>query len=96
MEKVLWVKFGWSEFYCGGPVEGNFSHLARKGNQGHEAYNFEPAQDGTYYSYVPPHFGKYAPTSDDLTGWTVICPAKHPKSKGVRIVGWYDTISKKF
>ena len=90
MEKVLWVKFGWSEFYRGGPVEGNFSHLARKGNQGHEAYNFEPAQDGTYYCYVPPHVGEYAPTNDDRTGWTVVCLARHPKRKGVGIVGWYE------
>ncbi len=88
MKKVLWVKFGWSEFYRGGPVDGNFSHLAGKGNRGHEAYNFEPAQDGTYYCYVPPQGGEYAPKNDDQTGWTVVCLAKHPKRKGVHIVGW--------
>ena len=53
MDKVLWVKFGWSDHYRGGPVDGNFSQLAR-GDVGHEAYNFEPAADGTYYCYVPP------------------------------------------
>ena len=90
MEKVLWVKFGWSEFYRGGPVDGNFSYLAGNGNRGHEAYNFEPAQDGTYYCYVPPQGGRYAPKNDDLTGWTVVCLAKHPKRKGVHIVGWYE------
>ena len=54
MDKVLWVKFGWSDYYRGEPVVGNFSHLAGQGNVGHEAYNFEPAADGTYYCYVPP------------------------------------------
>ena len=90
MKKVLWVKFGWSEFYRGGPVDGNFSHLAGKGNRGHEAYNFEPAQDGTYYCYVPPQGGEYVPRNDDQTGWTVVCLAKHPKRRGVHIVGWYE------
>ena len=47
MKKVLWVKFGWFEFYRGGPVDGNFSYLAGKGKQGHESYNFAPAADGT-------------------------------------------------
>ena len=90
MEKVLWVKFGWSEFYRGGPVDGNFSYLAGKGNRGHEAYNFAPAQDGKFYCYVPPHMGQHAPKHDCSTGWTVVCLAKHPKRKGVHIVGWYE------
>ena len=93
MEKVLWVKFGWSEFYRGGPVDGNFSHLLVRGHRGHEAYNFEPGGDDTYYCYVPPQGGKYAPSNDDQTGWTVICLAKHPKYKGIHIVGWYENAS---
>ena len=90
MTKILWVKFGWSEFYRGGPVDGNFSYLAGKGKQGHEAYNFAPAPDGTYYCYVPPQTEFYAPKHPDRTGWTVVCLAKHPKRKGVHIVGWYE------
>ena len=89
MKKILWVKFGWSEFYRGGPVDGNFSYLSGKGKQGHEAYNFAPAADGTYYCYVPPLFEVYAPNHPDQTGWTVVCLAKHPKRKGIHIVGWY-------
>lgn len=27
MKKILWVKFGSSEYYRGGPVDGNFSWL---------------------------------------------------------------------
>ena len=45
MKKVLWVKFGWSDYYRGEPVDGNFGHLAGEGNVGHEAYNFQPAAD---------------------------------------------------
>ena len=90
MDKVLWVKFGWSDHYRGGPVDGNFSFLKR-GYVGHEAYNFEPAADGTYYCYVPEQAGQYAPSNPDHpTGWTVVCLAKHPKRKGIHIVGWYE------
>ena len=91
MDKVLWVKFGWSDHYRGGPVDGNFSYLAGEGNVGHEAYNFEPAADGTYYCYVPEQAGKYAPSNaDHPAGWTVVCLAKHPKRTGIHIVGWYE------
>lgn len=89
MDKVLWVKFGWSGYYRGGSVDGNFSYLAGKGNVGHEAYNFEPAPDGTYYCYVPPQFEVHAPSNPDQVGWTVVCLAKDPERKGIHIVGWY-------
>ena len=90
MDKVLWVKFGWSDYYRGGSVDGNFSYLAGNGNFGHEAYNFEPAPDGTYYCYVPPNFEVHAPSNTDQVGWTVVCLAKDPKRKGIHIVGWYE------
>ena len=90
MDKVLWVKFGWSDHYRGESVDGNFSQLAR-GDVGHEAYNFEPAADGTYYCYVPELAGRHAPRNPDHpTGWTVVCLAKHPKRTGIHIVGWYE------
>ena len=90
MDKVLWVKFGWSDHYRGRPVDGNFSYLAGQGAVGHEAYNFESAADGAYYCYVPEHMGIYAPSNPDPTGWTVVCLAKHPKRAGIHIVGWYE------
>lgn len=87
MDKILWVKFGWSDYYRGGPVDGNFSALAGTDVVGHEAYNFEPAPDGTYYCYVP---GPHAPSNRDKRGWTVVCLAKHPERAGIHIVGWYE------
>jgi len=95
MNKLLWVKFGWSEDYRGGPVDGNFGWLNdNKGKpgikNGHEAFNFMPASDGTYYCYVPPQAKGYAPWNEDSEGWTVICLAKNPDHKGVHIVGWYE------
>lgn len=95
MNKILWVKFGWSEYYRGGPVDGNFGWLNEnkgKNNErrGHEAFNFNPGPDGTYYCYVPPQAREYAPSNDDPYGWTVICLAKNPKHTGVHIVGWYE------
>ncbi|WP_023638978.1 DUF3883 domain-containing protein [Dickeya zeae] len=95
MKKILWVKFGWSEYYRGGPVNGNFRWLnenkRKKGEErGHEAFNFDPGPDGTYYCYVPPQASEYAPSNSDPNGWTVICLAKNPKYPGVHIVGWYE------
>lgn len=90
MERILWVKFGWSEYYRGEAVDGNFEFL--EGNQGHEAYNFKPAADGTYYCYVPPQFGHLSPGKGhtERSGWTVVCLAKQPKRTGIHIVGWYN------
>jgi hypothetical protein len=93
VKKVLWVKFGWSEYYHGGLVNGNFTWLVenggKNGGRGHEAFNFMPI-NGTYYCYVPPHAGGHAPTNEEPTGWTVICLAKNPKHTGIHIVGWYE------
>ncbi|MEE4956152.1 hypothetical protein V2J98_00660 [Pseudomonas alliivorans] len=95
MNKVLWVKFGWSEYYRGGDIAGNFAWLnqnrgTENEGRGHEAYNFMPDVDGTYYCYVPPQGGNYAPYHDDPEGWTVVCLAKNPATPGIHVVGWYE------
>lgn len=96
MKKILWVKFGWSEYYRGGPIDGNFAWLheqknTRKEGRGHEAFNFAPGPDGLYHCYVPPQSGDYAPSCEaDPDGWTVVCLAKNPKHTGIHIVGWYE------
>jgi hypothetical protein len=89
------VKFGWSEYYRGGPIDGNFGWLKEnKGRKnegrGHEAFNFLPGPDGTYYCYVPPQTKNYAPWNEDDKGWTVVCLAKNPKHPGIHVVGWYE------
>ncbi|MBD8122064.1 DUF3883 domain-containing protein [Pseudomonas lutea] len=95
MKKVLWVKFGWSDYYRGGFVDGNFSWLndnkgKKNDGRGHEAFNFNAGPDGTYYCYVPPQSKDYAPSSHDPEGWTVICLAKNPRHTGIHVVGWYE------
>jgi hypothetical protein len=95
VKKFLWVKFGWSDYYRGGLVDVNFGWLndnkgKKNEGRGHEAFNFNPGPDGTYYCYVPPQAREYAPSNDDPNGWTVICLAKNPKHTGVHIVGWYE------
>jgi hypothetical protein len=95
VKKILWVKFGWSEFYRGGPVDGNFGWLnenrgKKSEGRGHEAFNFMPVADGSYCCYVPPQGRNHAPWNADNTGWTVICLAKNPKRKGIHVVGWYE------
>lgn len=91
MNKVMWVKFGWSEYYRGGPVDGNFRWLYEDDGEGHEAFNFMPGPDARYYCYVPPHGRSAAsPSSSEPDGWTVICLAKFPSQKGIHVVGWYE------
>ena len=83
-EKVLAVKFGWSEFYRGGPVFNNNRGVGEK-------FNFLPTSDGSYYCYVPveAELGKKLDAAE-RTGWTVVCLAKQPKVKGIHLVGWYE------
>lgn len=90
MKKIMWVKFGWSNLYQGGPVRGDFAYMAN-GAVGHEAWNFAPGRDREYYCYVPP-LGRSAakPWNADAQGWTVVCLAKKPGQKGVHVVGWYE------
>jgi len=95
LEKFMWVKFGWSDYYRGGLVDGNFRWLKewKKGGPehiGNEAFNFMPDADGTYYCHVPPQAKTGAPSLDTGHDWTVVCLAKNPKHKGIHIVGWYE------
>jgi len=89
------VKFAWSDYYRGGPVDGNFGWLNEQQGtpdegHGHEALNFLPGPDGTYYCYVPPQLGNPPSREGDNTGWTVVCLSKQPKYKGIHVIGWYE------
>lgn len=91
MTKIMWVKFGWSDYYRGGPVDGNFSYLTQNEQEGFEAFNFMPGPNGSYHCYVPPQGPSGAsPSSTSPDGWTVICLAKFPSQKGVHVVGWLE------
>jgi hypothetical protein len=95
VKKILWVKFGWSDYYRGGPVDGDFGWIKEnkaRGSEhrGHEAFNFNPGPDGSYYCYVPPQAKEHAPSNRDREDWTVVCLAKNPRHKGIHIVGWYE------
>jgi len=91
LKKILWVKFGWSDYYQDAEVEGNFSWKTEEGGELHEAFNFRKGPNNKYYCYVPPHGkGKNSPDSTDREGWTVICFAKRMDRPGVHIVGWYE------
>ncbi|WP_299846497.1 hypothetical protein [uncultured Paracoccus sp.] len=86
-EKVLLVKFGWSEAYQGREVAGNFDYL--QDADGAERYTFAP-YDGVYYGYVPPSGIVDTARNDENDGWTVIFVAKEPSKTGLHIVGWYE------
>lgn len=93
MEKILLVKFGWSEFYQGGPVNGNYEYL-NGGNEGAESWAFEPDQDGKFYVYTPP-LGRYrnVPSSDYPNDWKVFCVSRRPGHNGLFLVGWFEGAS---
>lgn len=93
-KKQLWIKVGWSEFYQGGPVDGDYGYMknkvgGRNERAGHEKYNFLPTDKGRYQIYVTPN-GKYqsVPNSNDNKGWTVFCLSKNGKN-GVHLVGLF-------
>ncbi len=88
-DQIVFVKTGWSETYHGEPVRGRYSYL--KIGQGHELYNFKPAQDGRYYGYVPPIGPAGAsPKPAVETGWLVIFVATYRGSGTLTAVGWYE------
>lgn len=90
MDKIIWVKFGWSDYYQGQLVLGDFGYLAG-GDQGHEAWNFRSDSDRKYGCYVPPSGRSGSvPTSEEPSGWTVVFLSKKPTDKGIHVVGWYE------
>ena len=98
-ENILWIKTGWSDFYQGGPVLGNFSYLnntqakrvSEDQKEGHEKYNFLPTQAGKYCLYLPPQGrARSLPKDPKNRKWTVICLAKRPGETGIHIVGWLE------
>lgn len=87
-KNICFVKTGWSERYQGGPVYGRHGYL--KNNNGHEALNFMPGPDGSYYIYAPPHS-----TPENTTNWLVILVAAGTKNNGksfgpIEPVGWLE------
>ena len=93
--KALWIKVGWSEYYQGGEVNGDYGYIKdEKGNRNdraaHEKYNFLPNRNGKYQIYVPPNGKNQSlPFRDDSKAWTVFCLSKNGKN-GVQLVGWFE------
>ena len=53
IDKIAFVKTGWSVAYQGGAVLGRYSYLRRHRGAGYEACNFLPDGNGTFRAYVP-------------------------------------------
>lgn len=88
-DKIAFIKTGWSEDYCGGPVFGNYKHV-RKYREAHERFNFLSAPDGRFYGYAPPiGENEVPPKPTEKEGWLVIFVAKRPGRSGLFVVGWY-------
>ena len=91
VDRVAIVKTGWSDWYQGGPVVGRFGYLnaTEEGQKGHECYNFKPAQDGTYYGYLPP-IGRGPPQPRMKDHWLLIFIAAFEGKGPLTFVGWYE------
>ena len=87
LDRIVFVKTGWSETYHGEPVRGRHGYLQTA--QGHECYNFKPAQDGRYYGYVPP-VGQSSPKPKNRTDWLVMFVAAYRGTGNLTAVGWYE------
>ena len=91
VDRIAIVKTGWSDWYQGGPVVGRFGYLnaTEEGQKGHECYNFKPAQDGTYYGYLPP-IGRGPPQPRMKDHWLLIFIAAFEGKGPLTFVGWYE------
>lgn len=90
IDKIAFVKTGWSVAYQGGAVLGRYSYLRRHRGAGYEACNFLPDGNGTFRAYVPPIGEQYAiPKPKDPNGWLVVFVAAKEGRGPITVVGWY-------
>jgi hypothetical protein len=90
IEKIAFVKTGWSERYTGEMVVGRHSHISQF-KEAHERYNFLRAPDGSYYGYIPPIGKSYrTPQPTDPTDWFVVFVAAINGKGPLTVVGWYE------
>ena len=99
MKRVVVLRTAWMERYQG-PNEasvGGGAYVKEMG-YGHEAFNFQPCEDGKVRGYVRTprggqiHVEKLGAEDHDAFAEdvTVFWVATHPTERRIRVVGWYD------
>lgn len=89
LERIAFVKTGWSDEYSGGPVVGRHAHISEY-QEAHERFNFLKAPDGKYYAYLPPIGRKSRPPQPrEKHNWLIIFVSAQNGNGPLTVVGWY-------
>ncbi|AJQ95515.1 DUF3883 domain-containing protein [Gynuella sunshinyii] len=90
IERIAFVKTGWSEEYAGGPVVGRHAHISEF-EEAHERFNFLQAPTQKFYAYLPPIGRNFRPPQPKETnGWLVIFVSARNGNGPLTVVGWYE------
>lgn len=90
LNKIMFVKTGWSDLYEGGYVLGNHTYLKQIANIGHEIYNFKRTRNG-FCAYIPPSAGSCPLLSGrDAEDWFVVFLARENGNGQLCVVGYYE------
>lgn len=90
MDRIAFVKTGWSISYNGDEVVGRHAHIGEY-DEAHERFNFKRAPDGRFYGYIPP-MGQHeaSPKPANPEGWLLIFVAARNGDGPLTVVGYYE------
>ena len=90
INRIAFVKTGWSEKYAGGPVVGRHAHISEF-EEAHERFNFLQSPTQQYYAYLPPIGPNFRPPQPQETNdWLVIFVSARNGNGPLTVVGWYE------
>ena len=90
IERIAFVKTGWSDEYSGGPVVGRHAHISEF-EEAHERFNFLKAPNQQFYAYLPPIGRNFRPPQPQETNdWLVIFVSARNGNGPLTVVGWYE------
>ena len=90
VDRIAFVKTGWSEKYAGGKVVGRHAYISEFGDA-HEQFNFQEAPDKRFYACIPPIGRKFQPPQpQEANDWLIIFVSARNGNGPLTVVGWYE------
>lgn len=90
VDRIAFVKTGWSEEYAGGCVVGRHAYISESGDA-HERFNFLEAPDQQFYACIPPIGRKFQPPQPrEANDWLIIFVSARNGNGPLTVVGWYE------
>lgn len=90
VDRIAFVKTGWSEKYAGGKVVGRHAYISEFGDA-HEQFNFLEAPDKRFYACIPPIGRKFQPPQpQEANDWLIIFVSARNGNGPLTVVGWYE------